>query len=118
MRPISVETWEIRDDEDGLPEKLLIRDEAYLKYDHSQCFLMIFYFLYQIIRERHMKPRFAEQDSFEHAVGLKWKELELQEKQLLDDVKLRMQRAAENLTLEIQQMLLANQAEKLREGQF
>ena len=69
------------------------------------------------IRERQLKPRFAEFDTFELTIGLKWKELELQEKQLLDEVKRRMQHASEQLQIEIDEMLLEHQAQKLREGQ-
>lgn len=31
LRPVIVEPWDIRDDEDGLPEKSLVRNPAYVK---------------------------------------------------------------------------------------
>jgi hypothetical protein len=31
LRPVIVEPWDIRDEEDGLPEKSLIRNPAYVK---------------------------------------------------------------------------------------
>lgn len=67
-------------------------------------------------RERDLKPHFAEPNTIEQTIGLKWKELELQEKQLLDEVKRRMQFASEQLQVEIDQMLLDHQAQLMREG--
>ena len=69
-----------------------------------------------IFRERELKPRYAEPNSIESTIGLKWKQLELQEKQLLDEVKRRMQYASEQLQVEIDQMLLEHQAQVLRDG--
>jgi hypothetical protein len=69
-----------------------------------------------VFRERDRKPRFAELNTIEHTIGLKWKELELQEKQLLEEVKQRMQYASEQLQAEINQILLEHQAQALREG--
>lgn len=31
LRPVIVEPWDIKDEEDGLPEKSLVRNPAYLK---------------------------------------------------------------------------------------
>ena len=69
-------------------------------------------------RERESRPRFAEPNSIEQTVGLKWKELELQEKQLLEEVKRRMQYATEQMQTEIDQMYLEHQSQVLREGQW
>lgn len=66
-------------------------------------------------RERQLKPRFAEPNTMEQTIGLKWKELELEEKQLLDEVKQRMQYASEKLQAEIDQMLLDHEAQMIRE---
>ncbi|CAF0886170.1 unnamed protein product [Adineta ricciae] len=96
LRPVIVEPWEIRDDEDGLPEKSLVRNPAYIK-------------------ERELRPRFAEMNSIEQTISLKWKQLELQEKQLLEEVKKRMQYATEQLQTEIDQMYLEHQSQVLRE---
>ena len=63
-----------------------------------------------------MRPRFAEVNSIEQTIGLKWKELELQEKQLLDEVKRRMQYATEQLQIEIDQMYLDHQSQMIRKG--
>jgi hypothetical protein len=68
------------------------------------------------IRERETKAHFAELHTIEHTIGLKWKELELQEKQLLEEVKRRMQYATEQLQVEIDQMYLEHQSQVLREG--
>ncbi len=69
-------------------------------------------------REREAKPRFAELNTIEHTIGLKWKELELQEKQLLEEVKRRMQYATEQVQVEIDQMYLEHQSQLLREGRI
>ncbi|CAF4463136.1 unnamed protein product, partial [Rotaria magnacalcarata] len=96
LRPVIVEPWDIKDDEDGLPEKTLARNQVYVK-------------------ERDVKPRFAELNTIEHTIGLKWKELELQEKQLLEEVKRRMQFATEQVKIEIDHMYLEHQSQLLRE---
>ncbi len=69
-----------------------------------------------MFRERELKPRFAEPNTIEYTIGLKWKQLELQEKQLLEEVKGRMQLASEQLQVEVDQMLLEHQAQRLRDG--
>jgi proline- and glutamine-rich splicing factor len=69
-----------------------------------------------LFRERELKPRFAEPNTIEYTIGLKWKQLELQEKQLLEEVKGRMQIASEQLQVEVDQMLLEHQAQRLRDG--
>jgi len=97
LKPIIVEPWDTKDEEDGLPEKSLVKNDVYQK-------------------ERELKPHFAEPNTMEQTIGLKWKELELQEKQLLDEVKRRMQFASEQLQVEIDQMLLDHQAQLMREG--
>ncbi|CAF1287769.1 unnamed protein product [Adineta steineri] len=96
LRPVIVEPWDIRDEEDGLPEKSLIRNPVFIK-------------------EREAKPRFAELSTIEHTIGLKWKELELQEKQLLEEVKQRMQYATDQVKVEIDEMFLEHQSQILRE---
>ncbi|CAF0894877.1 unnamed protein product [Didymodactylos carnosus] len=97
LKPVIVEPWDTKDEEDGLPEKSLIKNALYNK-------------------ERELKPRFADINSIEHTIGLKWKELELQEKQLYEEVKKRMQYATEQVQIEIDQMLLEHQSQLLREG--
>lgn len=73
---------------------------------------------YSKSREREVKPRFAELNSIEQTIGLKWKELEQQEKQLLDEVKRRMQYATEQLQIEIDRMYLDHKSQMIREGEF
>ena len=57
-------------------------------------------------------------NTIEHTIGLKWKELELQEKQLLEEVKKRMQYATDQVQEEIDQMYLEHQSQMLREGRI
>lgn len=73
-------------------------------------------FIFDTFRERNLKPRFAEPNTIDYAIGLKWKQLEGQEKQLLDEVKRRMQYASEQLQIEIDEMLLEHQTQMLRDG--
>ncbi|CAF2717752.1 unnamed protein product [Rotaria sp. Silwood2] len=96
LKPIIVEPWDMKDEDDGLPEKSLNRNEIYFK-------------------ERELRPRFAEPNTIEYTIGLKWKQLEIQEKQLLEEVKKRMQYASEQLQIEINQMLLEHEAQVLRD---
>ncbi|XP_033107015.1 paraspeckle component 1-like [Anneissia japonica] len=56
LRPISVEVLEQKDEEDGLPEKNLSKNQNYQ-------------------RERDGQPRFAPPSSFEFEWGLRWKEI-------------------------------------------
>ena len=70
----------------------------------------------RVSRERDLKPRFAEFNTIEHTIGLKWKQLELQEKQLIEEAKRRTQYAAEQLQAEVDQMVLEHHAQALREG--
>ncbi|CAF1149534.1 unnamed protein product [Rotaria sordida] len=96
LKPIIVEPWDMKDEDDGLPEKSLIRNDIYFK-------------------EREIQPRFAEPNTIEYTIGLKWKQLEIQEKQLLEEVKKRMQYASEQLQVEINQILLEHEAQALRD---
>ena len=76
----------------------------------------IVHFRAHVSRERDLKPRFAEFNTIEHTIGLKWKQLELQEKQLIEEAKRRTQFAAEQLQAEVDQMVLEHHAQALREG--
>ncbi|CAF3550737.1 unnamed protein product [Rotaria socialis] len=96
LRPIIVEPWDMKDEDDGLPDKSLMRNDVYFK-------------------ERELRPRFAEPNTIEYTIGLKWKQLEIQEKQLLEEVKTRMQYASEQLKVETEQMQLEYQAQVLRD---
>lgn len=69
-----------------------------------------------VFRERALKPYFAEPNTIQYQIGMKWKQLELQEKELLEEVKKRMQIASEQLQVEINQMLLEHEAQVLRVG--
>ena len=62
-KPVFVESFEQRDEEEGFPEKQLNKNSA----DFRQ--------------ERELGPRFAEPGSFEHEYGMRWKQLYELEKQ-------------------------------------
>jgi hypothetical protein len=69
-----------------------------------------------VFRERALKPYFAEPNTIQYNIGMKWKQLELQEKELLEEVNKRMQIASEQLQIEVNQMLLEHEAQVLRDG--
>jgi len=56
LRPVIVDPYDTRDDEDGYPEANVIKNEAYRN-------------------ERRVGPRFAEAHSFESDYGKRWKQL-------------------------------------------
>uniref|UniRef100_A0A2K6RFY2 Non-POU domain containing octamer binding n=1 Tax=Rhinopithecus roxellana TaxID=61622 RepID=A0A2K6RFY2_RHIRO len=68
-RPVTVEPMDQLDDEEGLPEKLVIKNQQFHK-------------------EREQPPRFAQPGSFEYEYAMRWKALIEMEKQQQDQVDL------------------------------
>uniref|UniRef100_A0A8B9TEG1 Non-POU domain-containing octamer-binding protein n=1 Tax=Anas platyrhynchos TaxID=8839 RepID=A0A8B9TEG1_ANAPL len=66
-RPVTVEPMDQYDDEEGLPEKLVIKNQQYHK-------------------EREQPPRFAQPGSFEYEYAMRWKALIEMEKQQQEQV--------------------------------
>ncbi|BFZ24911.1 hypothetical protein BsWGS_27950 [Bradybaena similaris] len=95
-KPISVEPLEHKDEEDGLPEKLLTKNEQYKK-------------------EREKEPRFAPIGSFEFEFGMRWKELDELEKQRIEQVKKEIEDARLKLEDEMQNALFEYQADQIRQ---
>ncbi|XP_069842427.1 non-POU domain-containing octamer-binding protein isoform X2 [Dendropsophus ebraccatus] len=82
-RPITVEPMEQLDDEEGLPEKLIAKNQAYHK-------------------EREQPPRFAQPGSFEYEYAMRWKALIEMEKQQQDQVDRNIKEAQEKMELEME----------------
>ncbi|KAM4020123.1 LOW QUALITY PROTEIN: non-POU domain-containing octamer-binding protein [Anomaloglossus baeobatrachus] len=82
-RPITVEPMEQFDDEEGLPEKLVPKNQAYHK-------------------EREQPPRFGQPGSFEYEYAMRWKALIEMEKQQQDQVDRNIKEAQEKMELEME----------------
>ncbi|KAL8613654.1 hypothetical protein ACOMHN_029746 [Nucella lapillus] len=95
-KPIEVEPLEHKDEEDGLPEKLLTKNDLYKK-------------------EREKEPHFAPKGSFEFEFGMRWKQLAEMEKKRVDTVKQEVEDARIKLEDEMQNALYEFQAEQIRQ---
>ncbi|XP_076444637.1 uncharacterized protein LOC143282765 isoform X2 [Babylonia areolata] len=95
-KPIEVEPLEHKDEEDGLPEKFLTKNEQYKK-------------------EREKDPHFAPKGSFEFEFGMRWKQLAEMEKKRIENVKMEMEEARLKLEDEMQNALYDFQAEQIRQ---
>ncbi|XP_060067487.1 non-POU domain-containing octamer-binding protein-like isoform X2 [Ylistrum balloti] len=94
-RPVFVEPLEQKDEEDGLPEKFLPRNE------HCR-------------KDREKEPRFAPPGSFEYRFAQRWKELDELEKQQHERVKQEMEDARIKLEAEMEGAMYEFQAEQIR----
>ena len=95
-RPIVVEPLEQKDEEDGLPEKSIIKNT-------------------QFYMEREAHAHFAPNNSNEHKLALKWRELYELEKHIQEEGKKRVDQAREMLEFEIEQALIDNKTMQLKE---
>ncbi|CAO2612436.1 Non-POU domain-containing octamer-binding protein [Lemmus lemmus] len=77
-RPVTVEPMDQTDDEEGLPEKLVIKNQQFHK-------------------EREQPPRFAHPGSFEYEYAMHWKALIEMEKQQQDQVDRNIKEAREKM---------------------
>lgn len=95
-KPIVVEPLEQKDEEDGLPEKSIIKNA-------------------QFYMEREAPAHFAANNSNEHKLATKWRELYELEKQIMEEGKRRIEQAKEVLEFEIEQALIDNKTMQLKE---
>ncbi|XP_029463086.1 non-POU domain-containing octamer-binding protein isoform X2 [Rhinatrema bivittatum] len=82
-RPVTVEPMEQYDNEEGLPEKLIPKNQMYHK-------------------EREQPPRFAQPGSFEYEYAMRWKALIDMEKQQQQQVDRNIQEAREKMEVEME----------------
>ncbi|XP_071112773.1 non-POU domain-containing octamer-binding protein-like isoform X2 [Haliotis cracherodii] len=94
-RPLSVEPLEQTDEDDGMPEKFLNKNEGYKK-------------------EREKEPRFAMPGSFECEFAQRWRQIDEMEKERIERVKKEMEDARLRLDDEMQGALIEYQAEQIR----
>eukprot|EP00105_Crassostrea_gigas_P013646 XP_011430022.1 PREDICTED: splicing factor, proline- and glutamine-rich isoform X3 [Crassostrea gigas] len=95
QRPISAENLEAKDEDDGLSEKFLPRNQQYQA-------------------EREKEPRFAPPGSFEYRFGLKYREIDELEKQQIERVKQEMDQQRMKLEHEMEGAMFDFQAEQIR----
>ncbi|XP_069749075.1 non-POU domain-containing octamer-binding protein-like isoform X1 [Narcine bancroftii] len=82
-RPVTVEPFDQCDDEDGLQEKLVQKNQHYHK-------------------EREQPPRFAQHGTFEYEYAMRWKALLEMEKQQQEQVDRNVKEAREKLEVELE----------------
>lgn len=95
-KPVIVEPLEQKDDEDGLPEKSMIKNQ-------------------QFFADRDAAPHFATSNSFEFEMALKWRDLYELEKQIKEDGLKKIQEAREQLEHEIEFRLIDYKEQKIKE---
>lgn len=103
-KPVYVESFEQRDEEEGFPEKQLNKNAAEFR------------------QEREVGPRFAEPGSFEHEYASRWKqlyELEKQKREALEneiqEARKMLQEQHEYARVEHQTKLLRNQLREMED---
>ncbi|XP_061176719.1 paraspeckle component 1-like isoform X1 [Saccostrea echinata] len=94
-RPISAENLEAKDEEDGLSERFMPKNQQYQA-------------------EREKEPRFAPPGSFEYRFGLKYREIDEMEKQQIERVKQEMDQQRLKLENEMEGAMFDFQAEQIR----
>ncbi|KAL2094194.1 hypothetical protein ACEWY4_008913 [Coilia grayii] len=82
-RPITVEPMDQFDEDEGLPERLINKNQQYHK-------------------EREQPPRFAQPGSFEYEYAMRWKALLEMEKQQFEQVDRNIKEAQEKLEAELE----------------
>ncbi|XP_055378036.1 hrp65 protein-like isoform X2 [Condylostylus longicornis] len=97
LRPCVVEPFEINDDTDGMPDKLMNKKTQ------------------EFSRERQVGPRFAEHTSFEHEYGTRWKQLHELFKQKHESLKRELQMEEEKLEAQMEFARYEHETELLRE---
>ncbi|XP_043912784.1 non-POU domain-containing octamer-binding protein isoform X3 [Protopterus annectens] len=95
-RPVTVEPMEQFDDEEGLPEKLMVKNNAY----HA---------------EREQPPRFAQPGSFEYEYAMRWKAMIEMEKQQQEQVDRNIHDAKDKLELELEAARQEHQVMMMRQ---
>lgn len=100
LRPCVVEVFDHIDDNDGFPEKSIMKK--------SQDFF----------KARQNGPRFAEIGAFEHEFGTKWKQMYDLYKQKHDALKREMQIEEEKLEAQMEYARFEHETESLREREY
>ena len=96
-RPVNVEMMEQKDEEDGLTEKFVQRNEGFRM-------------------DREKEPRFAQPGSFEFEFGMKHRRIDQMEKEGIERVKSEMEIERKRLAEEMETAMFDYQAEQIRQG--
>ncbi|XP_048765782.1 splicing factor, proline- and glutamine-rich-like isoform X2 [Ostrea edulis] len=94
-RPMSAENLEAKDEDDGLSERFMPKNQQYQG-------------------DREKEPRFAPPGSFEYRFGLKYREIDEMEKQQIERVKQEMDQQRLKLEHEMEGAMFDFQAEQIR----
>lgn len=97
LRPCVVEVFDQTDDNDGFPEKSIMKKNN------------------EFFKSRQNGPRFAEIGTFEHEFGTKWKQMYESYKQKIDALKREMQIEEEKLEAQMEYARFEHETESLRE---
>lgn len=97
LRPCVVETFDQRDDNDGFPERSIMKKNN------------------EFFKARQNGPRFAELGSFEHEFGTKWKQMYDMYKQKHEALTREMQIEEEKLEAQMEYARFEHETESLRE---
>lgn len=95
-QPVLVEAYDQQDEDEGLPEKSINKNSTEFK------------------EQRETGPRFADQGTFEHTFGMRWKDLYALEKQKRDNLEQEIQEARSNLQNQIDYSKVEHDAMQLR----
>ena len=98
-RPVRVELLEQRDEEDGLTEKFVQRNDGFRQ-------------------DREKEPRFAPPGSFEFEFGNKHRRIDEMEKEKTERVKHEMDLERQRLAEEMETAVFDFQAEQIRQGEL
>ncbi|KAA0202525.1 hypothetical protein HAZT_HAZT009276 [Hyalella azteca] len=99
LRPVIVEPWENRDEEEGYPESGLVKNEQYKK-------------------DRKVGPRFAEPNSIESEYGKQWKQLFDLYKEKRQSLEADLKAEMDALEVKMQLVVHQQETEKLRKGKI
>lgn len=100
LRPVIVEPLDMNDEIDGLPDKMVNKKSQ--DFHH----------------ERNLGPRFAENGSFEHEFGTRWKQLHDLYKTKQDALKRELSLEEEKLAAQMDFARYEHDTERLRQGEF
>jgi len=96
-RPVFVEPFEQRDEEEGFPEKQINKNT------------------HEFRQEREIGPRFAEPGTFEHEYSVRWMKLIELEKQKRDNLEVEINEARKSLEEQLEYSRVEHQTKMLRE---
>ena len=98
-RPVRVEPLEQKDEEDGLTERFVQKNDGYRN-------------------DREKEPRFAPPGSFEFEFGMKHRRIDDMQKERIEAVKREMDQERTRLAEEMETAIFDYQADQIRQGRL